>query len=59
MGRLRAEIANLDVEPMLSAMDGLKAAWPTPEEVEEADRQAGIAAGTHQQRNQAPDGQRP
>ena len=30
LGRLRAGIANLDVEPLLSAMDDLKAAWPTP-----------------------------
>jgi len=30
LGRLRAEIANLDVEPLLRAMDDLNAAWPTP-----------------------------
>jgi hypothetical protein len=48
MGRLRAEIANLDVEPLLRAMDDLKAAWPTPEEVEAANMQAGAEPSTHQ-----------
>jgi hypothetical protein len=56
LGRLRAEIARLDVEPLLRAMDDLKASWPTPEEVEEAKRQAGPAPSTHQYRNEAEDG---
>lgn len=43
LGRLRAEIAGLDVEPLLGAVDDLKASWPTPEEIEEANRQAGAA----------------
>jgi hypothetical protein len=54
LGRLRAEIAGLDVEPLLRAMDDLKAAWPTPEE---ANKQTGPAPSTHQDRNEAADGQ--
>jgi hypothetical protein len=57
LGRLRAEIANLDVEPMLRAMSDLKAAWPTPEEAEQANRQAGAPPNSHQKQNQGADGQ--
>lgn len=56
-GRLLAEIANLNVEPLLRAMDDLKAAWPTPEEVEEANRQAGPAPNPHNKQNEGADGQ--
>lgn len=57
MGRLRAEIASLDVGPLLCALDDLKAAWPTPEEAEEANRQAGPAPNPHNKQNEGADGQ--
>jgi hypothetical protein len=57
LGQLRAELASLDVEPLLRALDGLKASWPTPEEVEEANRESGPAPSKHQEQNEAADGQ--
>lgn len=34
--RLRKEIAGLNVEPLLTAMENVKSSWPTPDEVEAA-----------------------
>jgi hypothetical protein len=34
--RLRSAIASLNVEGLLSALENLKASWPTPEEIEAA-----------------------
>lgn len=56
LGRLRAEIAKLDVEPLLRAMDDLKSAWPTPDEVEDANRRARAATQTGVNQKEAADG---
>jgi hypothetical protein len=34
--RLRTEIAAINVEGLLQALDGIKAGWPTPEEAKAA-----------------------
>lgn len=41
--QLRAELSSLEVDPLLRAVDEVKAAWPTPEQVEEAKSQSGPA----------------
>jgi hypothetical protein len=37
--RLRKEIAALNVEPLMAAVENLKSSWPTPDEVEAAKAQ--------------------